>query len=319
MMIAIIGTGFAGLATGWFLSTSGCRVAFFDKKGIGQGASGIATGLLHPYVGEEARRSLWANEALAEAKALLSLAPQAILEEGILRVPQSEKQRLALLRHCVEHGDVELLLDGHFLIHSGLVIDTSRYLQMLYQACASKGAVFQHQEITTLSELESFDHVVLALGHNAAQLLPQIKEQVSRVKGQVVSVALNASIKTTITKGYMAKSAKEGVYHWGATYEKQFTDEEPDLVAALTLLEQHKTSLPPEAKILDCRAGVRLARRGHYIPFVDRVEKNIWCIGALGSRGLLYHALLGHRLAKAIMNENEALIPKECRLKRHES
>lgn len=316
MTIAIIGTGFAGLAIGWFLIESGRRVTFFDKKGIGQGASGIAAGLLHPYVGEESRRSLWADDALAEAKKLLALAPRAILEEGILRIAQNDVQREALLNHCAVHRDVELLEKHHFFIHSGLVIDTSAYLQTLYLDCVSKGASFNQREIKALSELRDYDHIVLAMGHEVGHLLPWVGEYVSKTKGQLVNVALNSPMKSTVAKGYIAKGPREGVYHWGSTYERNFSSEEPDLNAALAILEKNDFPLPLEKTILDCRAGVRLARRGHYLPFVDRMEKKLWWIGALGSRGLLYHALLGRKLAEAIVNENENLIPRECKIRK---
>lgn len=51
MNIAIIGAGFSGLALAYFLLQSSAHVTLFDAVGIGGGASGIATGLLHPYPG----------------------------------------------------------------------------------------------------------------------------------------------------------------------------------------------------------------------------------------------------------------------------
>ncbi len=314
MKIAIIGTGLAGLATGWILTESGCRVTFFDPKGIGQGASGIAAGLLHPYVGEETRRSLWADDALIEAKKLLALVPRAILEEGILRIAQTEVQKQVLFEHCIEHGDVEWLYDNHFLIRSGLVIDTLAYTQGLYQACVSKGATFQQKEIESFTALEEFEHIVVAVGHKAENFFPQVKTRASKVKGQVLSVAVEGVTRSTVAKGYLAKSAQEGIYHWGSTYERNYGSEEPDLEAATAILEKNAFPVPSQPTILNVKAGVRLTRRGHYLPIIDRMEKNVWWIGAFGSRGLLYHALLAGKLGGAILNEDENLIPKECRV-----
>lgn len=49
---AIVGGGFAGVATAWHLlahASSPVSVHLFDGAGIAGGASGAAAGLLHPY------------------------------------------------------------------------------------------------------------------------------------------------------------------------------------------------------------------------------------------------------------------------------
>ncbi len=314
MKIAIIGTGLAGLAAGWFLTESGCHVTFFDKNGIGQGASGIAAGLLHPYVGEQTRRSLWAHEALNETKALLlHAAPQAILQGGIIRVAQDGQQEEALNTY----DDVEALGNRQFLIHSGLVVDMTAYLQALFSKCS--GAVYLEKEIEELGSLSGFDHIVVAAGHEFLRFFPQMHKHFSKIKGQVVQVRLGPSIRTMIAKGYLAKSSEEGVYHWGATYERGYTSETPDLAKALQLLQKNDLPLPETPEILDCKAGVRLARRGHYLPYVGQVKENVWGFAGLGSRGLLYHAYLGKKLAAAICKGDVNQIPKECRFKIDES
>lgn len=42
-------------------------------------------------------------------------------------------------------------------------------------------------------------------------------------------------------------------------------------------------------------------------------EGNTWCLGALGARGLIHHALLGHSVAGAVLSGDETRIPAECR------
>lgn len=310
MKIAIIGAGFAGLAAGWFLKKLGSRVTFFDKKGIGRGASGVAAGLIHPYVGEQTRPSLWAQDALKEAKALLeAVAKEAILEYGILRLSLEESQADAL----ESYPDVRKLGRHQYLIESGLVVDTARYLQALY---AETKAELVLEEITDLDSLKEFDRVLVASGHEVEKLLPQSKKWTAKKKGQLLDVRLKEPTRSTIAKGYLAKSAEQGVYHWGSTYESNYENEDPQQEIAHSLLEKNRFPFTSPPEILQCKAGVRLVRKGHYVPIAMKVEKKVWWLGAFGSRGLLYHAYLGRKMATAMLNDDETMLPKECRCQR---
>ena len=87
MRIAIIGAGFAGLSVAGFLLELGVsEIVIFE---VGEGASSVAAGLLHPYVGEEGKRSVHASEALEQAKGLIALIEReqqkTILTAGIER------------------------------------------------------------------------------------------------------------------------------------------------------------------------------------------------------------------------------------------
>ena len=85
MKIAVIGAGLAGLATAYYLlEHQDCQVTLFDAKGVGGGASGASTGLVHPYAGEDMRGSWRAHAALEETKRLLD-ALDAPYTKGILR------------------------------------------------------------------------------------------------------------------------------------------------------------------------------------------------------------------------------------------
>ena len=307
MKIAIIGTGLAGLATGWFLSRLGSRVTFFDKKGIGRGASGVAAGLLHPYVGEQTRPSLWAEEATAESKALIQqVSSKSILEKGIVRIAQNDEQRKALQ----SYSDVQPLGDSRFLIKSGLVIDTKGYLQALFTAT---GAELIIEEIENDQSLQHFDRILVAAGHEADGFLPQYKSFVNKKKGQLLDIHLKEPMPSTIAKGYLAKGIDS--YHWGSTYENSYESELPDPKTALAILEKNEFPFTSSLEIVGCRAGVRLTRKGHYVPIATKIEKKIWWFGALGSRGLLYHAYLGRKMAEAMLRDDPELLPKECRIR----
>ena len=106
--IAIIGGGFSGLALCYNLLKLGGNVIIFDGKGIGGGASGIASGLLHPYPGESTRLSWMGREGMKETKKLLQLVGKDVYKEtGILKVAVTQKQERAFRRLEEKYSDVE--------------------------------------------------------------------------------------------------------------------------------------------------------------------------------------------------------------------
>lgn len=308
MKIAIIGAGLAGLAAGWYLTKSGCKITFFEKEGIGRGASGVAAGLVHPYVGQQARLSLFGQQACQASKSLvLEVAPWTILEEGIVRLSTSSEQATVLR----SYRDVRPLGADYFLIESGLTIDTRGYLEALF---ASTKADLCFREVKELDSLSQFDAILVTAGHAAEDLLPEYKSLTVKKKGQILDVRLERPMRSTISKTYLAKGIEEGLYHWGSTYEREYESELPEKETALSLLEKHNLPFSSFPTILGCRAAVRLTRKVHYFPIATKVRKNVWWFGALGSRGLLYHAFLGRKIAEAILHNDESGLPKECRL-----
>src|ERR1700681_4964194 len=130
--IAVIGAGFAGLAAAYYLSET-FQVFLYDKKGIGGGASGISSGLLHPYPGEKGRLSWHAEEALALSKKLIAEA-EAALGQG-----RADRRGILRLGPILNPGhDVEELGPQKFLIKSGMTVFPSLYLKGLWLVCQKK-------------------------------------------------------------------------------------------------------------------------------------------------------------------------------------
>ena len=95
---AIIGAGFSGLALCYYLLEKGQKVTVFDGKGIGGEASGIASGLVHPYPGKEARLSWKGQEAMQASKDLFAIVGQStksfnMLKKGVIRLAITEEQK----------------------------------------------------------------------------------------------------------------------------------------------------------------------------------------------------------------------------------
>jgi len=315
MRIAVIGAGFSGLAAAWhLLQLKACEITLFDQKGIGGGASGIATGLLHPYPGEQGRRSLHASEGLEATKELIAVAQQEssqkiILQEGLLRYVQNEEQREMFLSHCRTFGDVRPHSNNSLWIESGMTIDCPRYLDGLWQALAKKGTRLVVHKVRGLQELQEFDRIVLTAGAGMKHFPETDHLGLSTLKGQVLKCHIPDRAQlpeaSCICKGYVALTEEPRVCFVGSTYERG--DQTPDINPRLV-----KEELFPKIaffypdvdllQVIGCTAAFRVTRTGHYLPIATRIKDNIWALTALGSRGLLYHAYFGKQLAANVLN-----------------
>jgi glycine/D-amino acid oxidase-like deaminating enzyme len=283
MKIGIIGAGFAGLAAAYYLSEH-FDVTIFEAKKIGGGASGVSSGLLHPYPGEKGRRSWHADEAMKYAKELLQVA-----EEALGR-PVADYSGILRMGECLNPGpDIEQLGDKTFLIKSGITVFTELYLEGLWIACQKRGVKLEIKKVAALQDLDSYDRVILAVGAGIRHFPECSHLKINFVKGHVLTCVLDQPLERSISaKRYTAKTASGEICHIGATYERDFIDESACLETATELLK-------PETKVLDCKAGIRVTNPAHYFPMIEQINPKTWVITALGSRGLLYHAYFGNQ------------------------
>ena len=239
MNIAIIGAGFCGLSLAHFLlQFGGCQVTIFDPKGIGGGASGVATGLLHPYTGEQGKRSWRATEAIAATIGLLKQVEKvtgcAVASyEGILRIMQDDPHKKTFVDHIERYGDVVQQEDEYsFLITSGVTVHCQSYLQGLGKMIENAGGTLKLQHIGTLAELDAYDHVILAAGGGIVGFSESEQLHFRRTKGQVLTVEVPSHCqplqRSVIARGYLAKGDSPDICYLGSTYERPFVSEEPD-------------------------------------------------------------------------------------------
>jgi glycine/D-amino acid oxidase-like deaminating enzyme len=321
MRIAIIGAGLSGLSIAWHLMKSGrCAVTLYDAEKIGAGASGIAAGLMHPYPGEDAKRSFMATEGIAATRALLAVAQQKSLvplacDQGILRFPQTEQARERLLSHAHIYGDVQQR-GSAFWLKDGMTLFSKHYLESLWLALEEQGAVFRQHQVKDLSELAEYDHTVFALGAGIQAFPETASLRLELLKGQVLLCRAPEGFDlppcSIVGKGYIARTDNARLYLLGSTYERGSKSDKADIEKAKQELLPKIAAFYPDAygfEILECRAAFRVMRIGHYHPILARLGASTWVCTALGSRGLLYHGLLGEVFSRALL-EGEA-IPKE--------
>ncbi|NGX58435.1 MAG: tRNA 5-methylaminomethyl-2-thiouridine biosynthesis bifunctional protein MnmC, partial [Chlamydiae bacterium] len=242
MKIAIIGAGFSGLALTYYLSQDPKRqITLFDKRGIGGGASGIAAGLLHPYVGGKALLNWKGQESLAETRELLKIASQnctdpVFQESGIIRIPKSEEQKAYFQKCAVDHDDVEICdiqipgveAQNGILIKSGIQVHCENYLKGLWMNCQERGCQLQIQEITDLESLKDYDRIVICNG--VSQLS---NKKLKHIKGQLLRLQWPSDLpplqRPVIGSKYVAMDPDLQSCWVGATYEHNFSDDAIDM------------------------------------------------------------------------------------------
>lgn len=320
--IAIIGSGFSGLAACWYLlnSPSQPEVTLFCK---GNEASRISAGILHKYMGLYAKLNPLAIEAAEETKELIKIAEEhspdpIILSKGIVRLAHTDKQKIAYASCAEAHSDVKWLNDCQtfdmnmlsgpgIFIESGLTLDTNNYLDALKSACILKGLIVKIQHISNVDELQSFDHIVGAMGSYTSSLTPFENLPLHPLKGQLLEIQWPENLPklphTLIAQVYLAMASDQTKAIIGATYEHHFKDANPDPEIAIQSLLPKALELYPKldgCKITDVRAGIR-ATTPTRMPIAKILSDRYSTLSGMGSSGLLYHAHFAKQLVRDIL------------------
>ena len=324
MRIAILGAGMCGLAVAWHLRQSKeHEITIFSPGGIGKGASGVAAGLLHPYVGAHAKKNWRADEGLNSTKKLLRISENALGSpvasySGFLR-PAVSPAQVADFTFCsqnypdVKWRNVEecINLPGYIphpgiFIEQGIVVDCPKYLKGLWIACCANGVILEPVGVSSLRELDSMDLVIVTMGASTTSL-PELSHLIIKpVKGQILEFRWPKDLPMLPyplnSRAYLIMQPETNSCIVGSTFERTFTSSEPDPKTALNeiLPKLHAFFQGISADdLIDCRAGIR-AELPIRRPLIAKVNEKCWVLTGMGSKGLLYHALFAEELSKKI-------------------
>ncbi len=326
MKIAVLGAGFCGLAVTWHLLQKNpqIKIEVFDPKGIGGEASGIAAGLLHPYGGAHAKLNWMGQEGLLATTALLNVASQTLghpvfRHEGILRPATTTEQQDDFTRAASQYHDIawldasqcQSLVPGivaspGILIRSGVSIYSKQYLKGLWLACERAGAVLYQEAVTDLRQFADYEAAVISTGAGIARLPEASRLSYNLIKGQVLELAWPVGLPPLHlplnSQAYLLMSEDRKTCFAGATFERDFTSDQPDLAAAKREILPKLFDIYPllkNAEIVGCTAGLRVTTPDRR-PIVGPLQGNLWILSGMGSKGLLHHALMADNLARQI-------------------
>src|SRR5579872_3132792 len=322
LRVAVVGGGVAGLGVlCHLLEYPNVSANLFDPKGIGGGASGASTGLLHPFPARDALRSWRADEGMKETKGLLTLAENALGQpvcqtNGILKIAIDERQKRDFRLRAENDSDAIWMGKNNcpgavtapaLWIPLGTTVYSSLYLEGLWRHAQGKGAKWEAAAVRSLQELDSYDAVVLATGAETLHF-PECRQlPLKKTKGQALICRWPEALETLpcalLSLGHLTSTNDPSVCQIGSTYERQFSDAGPEDRTALPLLEKCAAFYPParDFEVLEIRSGIRISPVVGYRPIVQKIAPKAWVFTGLGSRGMLYHALLGKELAAEIV------------------
>ena len=309
MKIAVVGAGYAGLAVCWhLLQRPKTEVVLYDARGVGGGASGVSTGLLHPYIGKRGRPAHRFEEAMAETKALLEISERELgrpvaLRTGIFRFAMTEEQRTEFSQrsgYCDEEETKKRLPEAASLpglwIPNGVTVFSQLYLQGLFQAAQKRGMRFLQEEIVHLNH--DYDRMILATGYEVMKF-PECKDLPLKArKGQALICRFSGSLPCSIIGvGHLSLMEDPAFCQLGSTYEDAFDER-----LALGLREKVAVFYPParDLEVVEIVSGTRIAQRNETLPLVRQLNERVWVFTGLGSRGLLYHSLFAKELVEKL-------------------
>ncbi len=325
--VAVVGGGLAGLGVlCHLLENPNVEATLFDPKGIGGGASGASTGLLHPFPARDALRSWRASEGMEETKRLIGLSENALKKpvcqsSGVLRIALTEQQKNHFRVLAENDGEAIWIEEGSskvaftvkepaLWVPGGMTVYSQLYLEGLWLHAQAKGAKWEASAVRSLQDLKDYDAVVLATGAET-RLFPECSQlSVKTTKGQSLICrwpeALGVLPCALLSMGHVTSTAEPSICQVGSTYERQYKSVKPDPETALPLLKQCAAFFPParEFEVLEIRSGIRISPVVGYRPIVQKIAPKAWVFTGLGSRGMLYHALLGKEVAAEIMRDN---------------
>ena len=340
--IHIIGAGLSGLAAAYFCKKNLPFSVYLYDKGDKKGASFIGAGLVHPFAGPKGLLSQQGFEAFEIAASLIKISKGALIKEAseqgtvcndivfshhLHRVATNGFQRTMFSRwhkrmpHFVRKLDKSVLEQHSYLIPSypvyeikcGLSVNMPLYLKGLKIAFENEGGKYVEQWVGGTTCFSKEDIIIYAVGRHLKSFSALNSLDVYFSKGHVLiadTPSAFKNMKPVLGKGYLSMGSSQSIV-LGTTYEKTFTTDDPDKDFAIGhILSQMKrfVHLEEALTIREVKAGIRVVNNQYYFPIAKKMANREYVITAMGSRGLLYHAMLGRYIAQLIGSDKDVML-----------
>ncbi len=323
--VAIVGAGYAGLAVSYYLTElkKELSLTLFDSASLGENTSGMAVGLMHPYMGIFAKKSWKAEEAMQESLKLFQIVEKELAfsvfsQKGIFRPLLELRQKEPFETLCQKEPLVHWWKEervrsrfGSFLfpgcegifLEKGVLVESKKYLQGLWQIVEKRGVCRVLRNISSLKELKDFDTIFICTGARTLELIPSFSSFLQKRKGQVIEGEWDFDPLFCPVLGRGHITFQRGSCFLGSTYELETCCDEGSRRKREELLARIAAFLPLVGKmrIRNIFSGTRLFQSKSYLPYVGSLDERVKILTAFGSRGLLYHAFFAKKLVQSLV------------------
>ena len=325
--VAVVGAGIAGAAVTRALKAVGIEVVVVEGEHQGAGGSGFPAGLATPRLdaGDPAIAGLYA-QALERARHLYDATPGAVLDRGVLQLPQTARDPARFDKIAAQtlwRDGAMTVIDaeaatasvGEPVVEGGLLMADARVIHpaaaladWLAGAEVVRGFVGRVGRTAagwTLYDgddriLAKADAVVVTAGWGTADLL--CMDSLTPVRGQA-DWCEGVSTSAAAWGGYAAPTGSGVLF--GATHQRGDVSLGPSDAESAQNLETLRARLPRLAERAEAgerrrRVAVRATTRDR-LPIAGRRPDGVYALTGLGSRGLCIAPLLGDHVAAAVM------------------
>ena len=320
----VVGAGLAGAAVCERLCSRGWEVTLVERHGApAQEASGNHAGAFHPIVTPD--DSLFAR--LSRAAFLFSLGRFSSLPRlrwdpcGALQLARNDKEaasqaasmaalglppgyaQLVTREEASAHAGVEVSAGGLWFPRAGW-IEPRSLVEALLASCGPKLKRSFSEDLASVPS-SSERTVVLATGGDALRKVPHAR--LRRVRGQLTYLPEESfdAPHAVVLRGGMVLPAVDGLSVVGASFDV----DDPDPAARASSdegnLERLEKILPGFARKdapLQSRVGFRTVAADR-LPLAGKLDEGLYCLLALGSRGLIWSSLAAELLACMLEGE----------------
>jgi len=338
----IVGQGLAGTVLGYTLMKKGAKVVFINETKQ-ESASLVAAGLYNPITGKYMKKA-WKAELVFpfmerfyktfeeefECTILFPkpiYKPFATIEEGNVWLSQHDGENFikkTIPNHTYNefihqsYGGFETNYSGHLNIPEFLSVFKNHLLEKgnYFEETLDYSLIKKNQERVEYKQISAkqiiFCDGIYSLNNPYFQWLTVLLPN----KGEVLKMKIeNFTDEVIFNKQLFVIPLNENEYRVGATYEHEFTTDQPTEIGKKVLTDKVDDFIKFSYKIIEHRAGVRpTVRDRRPILGFHPIHKNIGMFNGLGSKGVSQAPFFADAYTEHLLNGKE--LDKEVNIER---
>ena len=327
--IGIIGSGIAASSAAYAAVQNGADVEIFElSDDIAAGASGNPIAAMYPrFSANDSPYSFLTAQSYFFAEKIYSQLPNAYKKTGLLFSHSNDYQKQWMTdmknlnrEDLFETIDKQKMKKLYGFESNGLLVKKGGYLfpklicqeltshpniKISYNYCfnswfKNKSKIDIH--FSNQEKKSGFDDLIIANGSSLERYVSGLKIS----KGQLVGLKGNQQIDLDLpinSAGYILPMV-DGITWIGSTHEREFENIEICYEAGRELIKRTNKNFNVSLQGSDdmqMTANLRVSSKDR-LPLAGKIEKNIYAIGGLGSRGFSLGPILGEHVASLINN-----------------